>query len=83
MTSFPSAAQLTKAAKIAEQIEEFQKELASIIGGEEASASVKKEPKVKKTRRTMSPEAKEKIAAAQRKRWAKSKRAQKADAQVG
>lgn len=85
MTNFPSAAQLTKAAKIAEKIEELQKELAAIIGGDDAGAApaVTKEPKAKKTRRTMSPEAKEKIAAAQRKRWAKSKRTQKADAQEG
>jgi len=46
-----------------------------------AEAETEKPAKKKKGKRTMSPEAREKIAAAQRKRWAKTKRAaKKADA---
>lgn len=40
-------------------------------------AKAVKEPKAGKKKRTMSPEAREKIAAAQRKRWAKQRKATK------
>ncbi|MEQ1933843.1 MAG: hypothetical protein ABL962_08190 [Fimbriimonadaceae bacterium] len=65
------------AAALQEKIEILQTELASILGGSSSSVKSVKEPKAKKTKRTMSPEAKEKIAAAQRKRWAKQKKAAK------
>ena len=81
--NIPSVTQLKRAVLIAEKLEQLEKELANILG--QASSTPKaakgaKPGKVKKTRRTMSPEAREKIAAAQRKRWAKSKRAKKAEA---
>ncbi|GEP43079.1 hypothetical protein [Brevifollis gellanilyticus] len=85
-----SLEQLKRAVEIHEQIEKLQAELSSLLGqsagakrgrkpGTKASASsgdaVKSIPAKKKVKRVMSPEAKEKIAQAQRKRWAKSKKA--------
>ena len=71
--SHPTATQLRKAADLSEKIEALQSELAALLGGGPAPA--KKERAVKKGKRSMSPEAREKIAAAQRKRWAASKKA--------
>ena len=76
----PTTAQLKQAVKLSEKLDELQAELASILGGSSAPTKAAKEPKTakaKKTKRTMSPEAREKIAAAQRKRWAKQKKAAK------
>lgn len=77
-TSAPSIDQLKRALAISEQIEKLQAELASILGSRAtapASAPAKTEtPKPAKSgKRTMSPEARARIAAAQRARWAKSK----------
>lgn len=80
-TSLPSVDQLTRALVVTREIEKLQAELASILGGD--SKAVKRLAKAEKTtptgrkKRTMSPEAKEKIAAAQRLRWAKQKKADK------
>jgi hypothetical protein len=74
----PTVANLKKALKLAEHLESLEVELAALLGGSSAPAKAAKEPKApnaKKTKRTMSPEAREKIAAAQRKRWAKQKKA--------
>ena len=74
----PTTAELKKAVVISEKLDELQAELAALLGGSSAPAKAAKEPKApkaKKTKRVMSPEAREKIAAAQRKRWAKSKKA--------
>lgn len=76
----PSAAQLKRASHLAEKIEELQKELAAILGQTSESGGAAKPRKAGKKKRTMSAEAREKIAAAQRKRWAKSKRAKKTEA---
>ena len=76
----PTTAQLKKALSISEKLDELKAELAAILGGSSASAKTAKEPKApkeKKTKRVMSPEARDKIAAAQRKRWAKQKKADK------
>lgn len=77
----PTTAQLKKAVSISEKLDALKSELASIMGGSgpTKAKSVKepKEPKAEKAKRTMSPEAREKIAAAQRKRWAKQKKAAK------
>ncbi|HRH94341.1 MAG TPA: hypothetical protein PLB55_00325 [Prosthecobacter sp.] len=70
----PTTAQLKRAVKLSEKLDSLHAELASIMGG---SGDGVKAPKAKKTKRTMSPEAREKIAAAQKKRWAKQKRAAK------
>lgn len=76
-TSFPSVSQLKRALKVAEQLEALETELASIMAGSEKGSSKTASAKVdgRKKKRTMSPEAREKIAAAQRKRWAKQKKA--------
>jgi hypothetical protein len=77
-TNAPSVDQLKRAIVIAEQIQKLQAELAAILGSP-ASAPVAAAPKpttskpAKAGKRTMSPEARERIAAAQRARWAKSK----------
>jgi hypothetical protein len=70
----PSLDQLKRAIVISEQIEKLQAELAGIFGGKSAPAKAAVSTTVKtKSKRTMSPEARERIAAAQRARWAKSK----------
>ena len=82
--STPSIDRLKRAVEVAEQIEKLQSELASILGNQTAVsaspvATVAKVAKVAtskpaaKGKRTMSPEARERIAAAQRARWAKSR----------
>lgn len=72
----PTTAQLKQAVQISEKLDVLNAELASILGGSGSTKSVK-EPKAKpdgrKKKRTMSPEAREKIAAAQRRRWKKQK----------
>jgi hypothetical protein len=81
--NIPSLSQLKRAVLIAEKLEQLEQELADILGqkpGAPKADKGAKPVKAKKTKRTMSPEAREKIAAAQRKRWAKSKRAKKAEA---
>ena len=72
----PTLSQLKAAVSIAEQIEALQAQLASLVGGSSSIGSVPMfaSTAVAKTgKRTMSPEARERIAAAQRARWAKSK----------
>ena len=72
--------QLKRAITVAEQIEKLQNEMASILGNQPAAKAAgpgrpKGAPKAAggKMKRTMSPEARAKIAAAQRARWAKVK----------
>lgn len=81
-SSTPTLDQLKRAVQIHEQIERLQTELASILGGArrgpgrpatKAVAGAAK--KSRKGKRVMSPEAREKIVAAQRRRWAKQKKA--------
>jgi hypothetical protein len=72
----PTLIQLKQAVALAERIEKLQTELASIIGRAEfpaVAAKVVAASAIKTGKRTMSPEARERIAAAQRARWAKSK----------
>ena len=74
----PSIASLKKAIDLAEQIEKLQSQLAALVGGSSPvvstpRAAVTPVKRGKRGKRTMSPEAREKIAAAQRARWAKSK----------
>ena len=77
--SLPSIAQLHRAVAIQEQIEKLQNELASVLNGQETINGLmpvtvtKGRGRKAKGKRTMSPEARERIAAAQRARWAKSK----------
>src|ERR1700743_3051429 len=89
MSSFPSSQQLKRALNISEQIEALQNELAGIMGAagaasltgkrkytrRAAAAAEGEEAAPKKRKRAkFSPEARAKIAAAQKARWAKSKK---------
>jgi len=72
----PTLLQLKQAVAIAEKIEKLQAELGGLVGGGPVVALIPKSvstPAPKTGKRTMSPEARERIAAAQRARWAKSK----------
>ncbi len=71
----PSIDQLKQALIISEQIEKLQAQLASIFGGSSPAPAPKAAAKAtgKPGRRSMSSEAREKIAAAARARWAKVK----------
>lgn len=76
--SLPTVDQLTRALEVTKQIEKLQEELASILGGNRSAVKrLIKADKPGRKARVMSPEAKEKIAAAQRLRWAKQKKADK------
>ena len=75
--SRPSAAQLTRAAKITEQIEKLEAELVSLlgsIGSPKATRKYTKQDAPAGKKRVMSPEARKKIAEAQKRRWAKAKK---------
>ena len=82
-TSRPSVDQLKRAITISEQIQALEAELASILGNTGAARPGRK-PKAAsadtpvRKKRVISPEGKARIAAAQRARWAKQKRAAKA-----
>ncbi len=79
----PTAEQLRRALEIREQIDRLEKELQEILAGisvETGIAEQKKEKPRKKGKRTMTPEARAKIAAAQRARW-EQLRAKKAEQQ--
>jgi hypothetical protein len=70
--SLPTFAQLQRALHISELIEKLQSEFSAIFGGSSAPTKATRGSK-RKGKRTMSPEARERIAAAQRARWAKAK----------
>ena len=84
----PTLIQLNQAVTIAEQIEELQAKLASLVGGASIAPApipapapkAASAPVAKAGKRTMSPEARARIAAAQRARWAKSKAVSKTPA---
>ena len=91
----PSLENLKRAIKVAEQIEKLQAELAAMFGGEAAQAvtsktgrrrgrpaKADKPAKEKKPKRQMSEEARARIVAAQKKRWAKIKKEKKAEAKA-
>lgn len=78
----PSVAQLTRALKLANDIETLEAELASIMGGSPPDAAVAKPAKRgrppgsgAKKKRGMSEEGRKRIAEAQKKRWAEKKKA--------
>ncbi len=75
-TSVPSVHQLSRAIKIAEQIQELKAEMANVLGKAAEPQTTRKytkkaAPAAPSKKRVLSPEAREKIAAAQRARWAK------------
>ncbi|MDB6137895.1 MAG: hypothetical protein JWO94_967 [Verrucomicrobiaceae bacterium] len=78
----PAIVRLKRAIKIADQIQKLETELATLLGQTRdgaramiALAAAAKEAAPKKTRKpyTFSPEARAKIAAAQKARWAKAR----------
>ena len=77
-TAIPSVSQLQRAIKIAEQIQALEAELSGILGGSAPAAKAGKKAPVegKKSKRkyNFSPEARAKIAAAQKARWARQKK---------
>jgi hypothetical protein len=92
-THIPSLEQLKRAAQVAEQIAKLEAELQAVLGGgktrgrkpgkaaktEEASEAAKPAKKSRKKRaRNISPEARARIAEAQKARWAKFRKEQKA-----
>lgn len=72
-TASLTASQLRQAADLKERIEQLQRKLDSLLGGESPAASKPKQGRRRK--RKMSAEARAKIGAAQKKRWAKQKKA--------
>jgi len=82
-TTIPSAATLRRAIEISERIEKLEAELRSVLSGGSA-ASAPAAPKAAagakrgKKRRRMSPEARARIVAAQKLRWAKVRAAKAA-----
>ena len=75
-----SASQLRKAAILKEKIDKLQNQLGELLGAgplESNRLSARMAGKTARRRRTMSPEAKAKIAAAARARWKKAKAAGK------
>ena len=74
-TNTPSIGQLKRAVEIAEKIETLQAELASLFGGSPAALAkvTSAKPSQKSGRRTLSAEARAKIAASTRARWARIK----------
>ena len=76
-TSSLSVDQLKRALKISEEIQKLETEMASILWNTGASKSTPVSAKTGKRKYTMSPEAREKIAVAQRARWAKQKKGTK------
>ena len=67
----PSLDQLKRAIAITEQIDALQSQLAAVLGGSSSAAVPAAAPaKTRKGKRTVSPEARAKMAVAQRARWA-------------
>jgi hypothetical protein len=85
-TSRPSVDQLKRAIKLSEKIQKLEAQLAAILGTSAAPTAVRAYVRKGKSskgtpggkKRVISPEGKERIAAAQRLRWAKLKKAKKA-----
>lgn len=84
----PSVSQLKRAITVSEEIEKLQAELQSILGSPGSSTGKRKYTKRAvaelsvelapgKKKRTMSPEGRDKIIAAQKARWAKIKKTKK------
>ena len=72
-----STGQLRQALQMREQIESLQQKLSALLGGKAEAPAAKAKGKIgrPKGKRTLSPEARAKIAAGQQARWAKVKRA--------
>lgn len=83
-SSRPSVDQLKRAIKISEQIQSLEAELAAILNKTGASVPIRKGKAAGSTRKkpVISEEGKARIAAAQRARWARQKKAAKAAAKA-
>ena len=88
-TNSPSVASLRRAIEITEKIQSLEAELKAVLSGAAAPAAAARAPKADapakvkgKKKRVMSPEARARIVAAQKARWAKV-RAEKAAAASG
>jgi hypothetical protein len=81
-TARPSVNQLRKAIELSEKIQKLEAELAAILGNtslpKEASTKAPKTKSAKRKKPVISAEGKERIAAAQRIRWAKHRKAKAA-----
>ena len=75
-----SAQQLRKAASLREKIDSLTKQLANLLGASTAPTAPAKPGR--KPKRKMSAAARAKIAAAQKRRWAKQKKAAKQPAKA-
>ncbi len=89
MPTTPNITQLKQAIAIAERIASLEAQLASLVGGSSPAAAASPvssaavaRPGRPRGKRTMSPDARARIAAAQRARWAKVKGAPAAPAKV-
>ena len=71
--TFPSTKSLLEAAKITQQIEALRARLSAIFGSGQTSSAKPAPKRVRRGKRKMSPEARARIAEAQRARWAKQK----------
>lgn len=83
----PTVEQLKRAIEIREQIDRLEKELAALLGGAAVSAApaapAEKRGKAgRPKKRVLSPEARERIAAAQRERWRRQKTMQQQQAKT-
>ena len=80
MFAIPSIAQLKKAVAISEQIQTLQAELATLLGASGKISAPRKSAatvgKKRKGKRRLSPEARARIAAVVKRRWAKVRKAQ-------
>lgn len=75
MKTAPSLTQLKRALALAEKIETLKAELAGALSAGPTPEPKPTEPAKTKRKYTMSPESREKIAAAQKRRWAKVREA--------
>jgi hypothetical protein len=79
----PSLSALHRAVKIQEEIEKLEGELNALLSGGVVASPTRESaireapPKAPKKRRKMSPEARARIVAAQKKRWEKFRKAKK------
>jgi hypothetical protein len=81
-TTTPSVAALRRAIEITERIEKLEAELKGVLAGQGSVAAMAAAPAAPaagpvKKRRKMSPEARARIVAAQKARWAKVRAAKK------
>jgi hypothetical protein len=75
ISTMPTTAQLKKAVIISEKLDALEAELAALLGGSTASAKRGRPPGKPVKKNGMSDEGRQRIAEAQKKRWAAKKKA--------